>query len=215
MDERLEGKARGRLNEGERNSIQSRNSIPPIQRNSIPPIQPNFYSKPAHTLLSFPQGPIPNKAQRLTRKFRASASQCSIYPETQIYSKMDWTWQKGPSSGFHKCRLMCDIPQTNTEFRIQNTHLHDLQRKSIQRDFVISWIPKKYLVASLSIFCWVIFFVGSYGQGRRRSTYADDYCSNTGSLSVKQETTKICASGERNCHIHLQTDPKTNHVRQV
>ena len=46
---------------------------------------------------------------------------------------------------------MCDIPQTNTEFRIQNIHLHDLQRKSIQRDFVISWIPKKYLVASLSI----------------------------------------------------------------
>ena len=147
----MEGRARGRLIEGERNSIQSRNSIPPIQRNSIPPIQPNFYSKPAHTLLSFPQGPIPNKAQRLTRKFRASASQYGIYPETQIYSKMDWTWQKGPSSGFHKCRLMCDIPQTNTEFRIQNTHLHDLQRKSIQRDFVISWIPKKYLVASLSI----------------------------------------------------------------
>ena len=45
------------------------------------------------------------------------------------------------------------------------------------------------------------FFVGSYGQGRSRSTYADDYCSNTGSLSVKHGTTKRCTSGERNGHI--------------
>ena len=64
--------------------------------------------------------------------------------------------------------------------------------------FLIIYALRTYFGGSILPFQ---FFVGSYGQGRSRSTYADDYCSNTGSLSVKQETTKICQNGERNGHI--------------
>ena len=67
----------------------------------------------------------------------ASASQCDTYTETQFYSKIDWTWQKGPRSSFHKCVVSHRIK--NAEYKIQN--LHNLQHSSIQRDFVISWSP--------------------------------------------------------------------------
>ena len=136
----MEGRARGRLIEGERNSIQSRNSIPPIQRNSIPPIQPNFYSKPAHTLLSFPQGPIPNKAQRLTRKFRASAFSVLQLPGNAILFQDFLDLTKRPQFWFSQmCECVISHKIQNAGYKIQN--LHNLQHSSIQRDFVISWSP--------------------------------------------------------------------------
>ena len=133
----MEGRARGRLIEGERNSIQSRNSIPPIQRNSIPPIQPNFYSKPAHTLLSFPQGPIPNKAQRLTRKFSICFISVAFTWKRNVIPRLIGLDKKGPSSIFHKCVNVISCRMKNAEYKIQS--LHNLQHIKVFRE--ISWSP--------------------------------------------------------------------------
>ena len=65
-------------------------------------------------------------------------SQCCNYLETQFYSKIFWIWQKGPSSGFHKC-VNVWYP---TKYRMQTTKF------------------KIYIIYSIKVFGEILSFLG-------------------------------------------------------